>query len=153
MEQQDQASTSFEEMMQKTVNAEAKAGLRSSTMVWDLDARCPRGYHLSHNTSSKMQSQGSNKKDSSRSKELKPKDPKSAPIRDNAAAKLAKKKDRKDKKKRFRGQKREHTEEQKEQAPATGINKAASKKKLKVRCYNCDKKGHYANNCTKPPKN
>ena len=33
MEQQDQASTSFEEIVQRIVNAEAKAGLRSSTMV------------------------------------------------------------------------------------------------------------------------
>ena len=100
-----------------------------------------------------MQSQGSNNKDSSHSKELKPKDPKPAPPRDDAAAKPAKKEDRKDKKKRFRGQRREHTGERKEQTPTTGVNKAAPKKKLKVRCFNCDKKDHYANDYTKPPKN
>ena len=33
MEQQDRASTSFKEMVQRAVNAEAKAGLRSSTIV------------------------------------------------------------------------------------------------------------------------
>ena len=100
-----------------------------------------------------MQSQGSNNKDSSRSEEPKPKDPKPAPPRDDAAAEPAKKEDMKDKKKRFRGQKREHMGEWKEQTPATGVNKAAPKKKLKVRCFNCDKKDHYANNCIKPPKN
>ena len=50
MEQQDRESTNFEEIMQRAVNAEAKAGLRSSTMVWELDACCPRGYRPSHNT-------------------------------------------------------------------------------------------------------
>ena len=55
MEQQDRESMDFEEMVQRAVNAKAKAGLRSSTMVRDLDVRCPRGHHLSHNTSSKVQ--------------------------------------------------------------------------------------------------
>ena len=153
IEQQDRASTSFEEMVQKAVNAEAKVGLKSSTMVRDLHVHCPKGHRLSHNTSSKMQSLGSNNKDSSRSEEPKPKDPKPAPPRNDAAAEPAKKKDKKDKKKRFRGQRREYTGELKEQIPAIGVNEAALKKKLKVRCFNCDNKGHYANNCTKPPKN
>ena len=58
IEQQDRKSMSFEEMMQKAFNAEAKTGLRSSTMVRDSDAHYPRGYHLSHNTSSKVQTKG-----------------------------------------------------------------------------------------------
>ena len=120
----------FEEMVQRAVNIEAKAGLKSSTMVRDLDACCPRGHRLSHNTSSKVQTQGS--KDSSRSEEAKPKDPKLAPLRENAAE-PAKKEDRKDKKKRFRNQKREYTGEQ---IPATGVNTKAPKKKIKDRCFN-----------------
>ena len=40
-EQQNRVSTSFKEMMQKTVNVEAKVCLRSSTMVQDLDVHCP----------------------------------------------------------------------------------------------------------------
>ena len=45
--------------------------------------------------------------------------------------------------------------EQKEQILATDINitKAEPKKKLKSRCFNYNKKDHYANNCTKPLKN
>ena len=54
MEQQDQESMDFEEMVQRAVNVEAKVGLRSSTMVRELDARCPRGHRPSYNTSSKM---------------------------------------------------------------------------------------------------
>ena len=102
MEQQDRASTSFKKMVQKAVNAKTKAGLRCSTMVWNLDIRYPRGHHSSYNTSSKVQFQGSNNKDSFYSKEPKPKDLKLAPSRDETAAKLAKKKDKKDKKKKFR---------------------------------------------------
>ena len=109
-------------MVQKAVNAKTKVGLRSSTMVRDLDAHYPRGHRPSHNTSSKVQSQGSNNKDSSRFKEPKPKDLKLASPHDDAAAEPAKKEDRKDKKKRFRGQKREYTGERKEQTPATGVN-------------------------------
>ena len=54
MEQQDRESTNFEEMVQRAVNAEAKAGLRSSTMVWELNAYCPRGHRFSDNTFSKV---------------------------------------------------------------------------------------------------
>ena len=154
MEQQDQAFTSFKEMMQKVVNAEAKVGLRSSTKVWDLDACCPRGHRPSHNTSSKMQTQGS--KDSFCPKKTKPKDLKSAPSRDNAAE-SSKKNNKKDKKKRFRGQRWKHTGERKEQTLATNVNTInVSKKKKKRRdvnkitYFNCDKKGHFASDYTKP---
>ena len=147
MEQQDRESMDFEEIVQRAVNAEAKTGLRSSTIVWNLDVRCPRGHCLSHNTSSKVQTQGS--KDSSRSKEPKLKDPKPAPSHDNAAE-PAKKEDKKEKKKKLRNQRREHIGKQ---TPATEVNIEAPKKKLKARCFNCNKKSHYANECTKLPKN
>ena len=55
MEQQDQASISFKEMLQKIVNAEAKACLRSSIMVQNLDVYYSKGHRLSHNTFSKVQ--------------------------------------------------------------------------------------------------
>ena len=98
MEQQDQESINFEEMMQRAVNAEGKAGLRSSTIVRDLDACCPRSDRPSYNISSKVQTQSF--KNSSRSKEPKPNNLKPAPSRDNTA-KPAKKEDRKDKKKKL----------------------------------------------------
>ena len=130
IEQQDQEFIDFEEMMQRTVNAEVNAGLRSSTMVRKSDARCPRGHRPSHNTSSKVQTSGS--KDFSCPEKPKPKDPKPAPSRDNAAE-PTKMQDKKEKKKKFRNQKREHTGEQ---TPATGVNTKALKKKLKARCFN-----------------
>ena len=152
IEQQDRESMDFEEMVQRAVNAEAKTGLISSIMVWDLDACCLRGHRLSHNTSSKVQTQSS--KDFSRSEKPKSKDSKPALSCDNAAE-PAKKEDRKDKKKKLRNCRRE----QSEQTLATGDNTEAPKKKEKrrdpseVTCFNCDKKSHYANNCTKLLKN
>ena len=145
MKQQDRKSMDFEEMVQRTVNAEAKAGLRSGTMVRKFDACCPRGHRLSHNTSSKVQTQETTAK-KPRFEELKPKDSKPALSREDATE-PAKKEDRKEKKKKLWNQRREHTGEQ---TPATGVNTKATKKKLKTRYFTCNKKSHYANECTKP---
>ena len=137
--------------MQRAVNAEAKAGLRSSTMIWDLDAHCPKGYRLSHNTSSKIQTQGSNHKNSLYTKKPKNKHLKSALLRGNVAEPAKKE----NKKKRLSGRKRE----QSKQTLATSDKTKAPKKKKKrrdlskVTCFNCNKKGYYASNYTKPPKN
>ena len=74
MEQQDREAIDFEEMVQKAVNAEVKAGLRSSAMVRDLDIRCLQGHRPSNNTASKVQTQGTSTKgpEESRTNEAKP---------------------------------------------------------------------------------
>ena len=96
-----------------------------------------------------MQTEGTTAKDSSRPEEPKTKDPKLVPPH-NDPAEPAKKED---KQKRFKRQ-RERTREPKE-TPATGnntINVAKKKKKRdtsKVTCFNRNKKGYYASNCTK----
>ena len=151
IEQQDRESINFEEIVQSAVNAKAKAGLRSSTMVQDLDACCPRGHCPSHNTFSKMQTQGSSHKNSPRSEKSKNKDLKSSSPHNNAAE-LAKKEN---KKKWLRGHKRE----QNKQTLATDDNTKALKKKKKRRdpskitYFNCNKKSHYASNYIELPKN
>ena len=142
----------LKEMMQKAVNAEAKADLKSSTMIWDSDVHCSRGHRPSHNTSLKMQTEGS--KNSSRSKKFKPKDPKPAPSC-NDTAEPAKKENKKEKKKRLQKRRRE----QNKQTPVTSDNTKAPKNNKKRRdpskitSFNCNKKSHYASNCTKPLKN
>ena len=151
MKQQDRKSMNFKEMVQRAGNAEAKAGLRSSTMVRDSDVRCLRGYRPSHNTSSKVQTQGSSHKNSPRTKESKNKDPKLALPRGNTAEPAKKE----DKKKKPWERKRERNK----QTLATSDNTEAPKKKKKrrdsskVTYFNCDKKDYYASNCTEPPKN
>ena len=122
IEQYDWESIDFEEMIQKAVNVEAKVGLRSSTIVWDLNACCPRGHRLFHNTCFKIQTQSS--KNFSCSKETKSKDPKLALSYDDAAE-PAKKKDKKDKKKKLQNRRQEHNK----QTLATGGNSEAQKKK------------------------
>ena len=77
IKQQDREYLNFEEMVQRAVNPEAKAGLRSSTIVRDLDTRCPRGHRPSHATLVKVQTQGFNTKEF-KSKDFKPKKSKSA---------------------------------------------------------------------------
>ena len=94
--------------MQRAVNIKIKVGLRSSIMIWNSNAYCFRGYHPSHNTSSKIQTQGS--KNFSQSKKHKPKDRKLASSYNNMVE-LPKKDNKKDKKKRFQGQKQEHSGE------------------------------------------
>ena len=75
MEQQNREFMNFEEMVQKTVNAEVKVGLRSSTMVRESDICYPRGHYPSYNTSSKVQTQETNVKEP-RTKEPRPKEAK-----------------------------------------------------------------------------
>ena len=156
MEQQDRELMDFEEMVQRAVNAEAKAGLRSSAIVRDLDIYCPRGHRPSNSTASKMQTQGTTAKEP-RPKKSKSKDTKAIRVDAVKPSEQDKKdqKDRQDKKRRF-WEKREP-----KKTPVTGDNAInTSKKGLRKKCdiskvtyFNCDKKGHYASNYTEPPKN
>lgn len=57
IEQQDQKAISFEEIMQKAVNAKSKASLRSSIIVHNSDIYYPRGHCHSNSTTSKVQTQ------------------------------------------------------------------------------------------------
>ena len=129
--------TSFEEMMQRAVNAETKAGLKSSIMVRDADFHCPRGHCPSQNTSTKVQTQGSTVKKSksevSRPKNLKPADEKTpVPPRTNKPGKIF----HQDKKKEYLKNKRDR----KNSTPATRDNAIEDEKKRNNRgdgkCYN-----------------
>ena len=148
IKQQDQASTSFEEIVQRAVNMEVKAGLRSSIMVRDLNTHCPKDHCLSHNTSSKMQTQRITAKKLC-AKESRPKEAKQAngkapalphsdePVKFNCQ-----------KKKKYRKKKQDW----KNFFLATR-NNAIKDKKGDKKCYNCQKKGHITRNCPEPPKN
>ena len=163
IKQQNRESIDFEEMLQRAANAEAKAGLRSSTMVRKSDARCPRGHRPSHNTSLKVQIQETTAKElhteESRPKEAMqangkaPAPPRSEFTEPRKTSCIDKRREyfKKNKKKRDR----------KNNTSATGDNVNANevgKKKKRDdqgdgRCYNCQKKGHFSRNCLEPPKN
>ena len=55
MEQQNRESMNFEEMVQRAVNVKAKAGLKSSIMVWDSDIHCHQGHCASNSIASNVQ--------------------------------------------------------------------------------------------------
>ena len=149
MEQQDQASTSFKEIVQRAVIVEAKAGVRSSTIVQDSDARCPRNYRPSHNTSLNVQTRGTTVKEP-RAEEPRPKQAKQAdgkalaPLRSNEPVKPT----CQEKKKEYRKKK----QDRKNSSPATRDN-AIKSKKGNGKCYNCQKKGYIARNCPELLKN
>ena len=155
MEQQDRKSMNFEEMVQRAVNVEAKAGLRSSIMVRDSDICCLRDHRPSNSTASKVQTQETTIKDFYL-EELKVKEtrPTSSRTKANEPSKQA----HKEKKKKKHQERRD-----KEQTPASTANETKvqqKKKKMnkdrdvsKVTCFNCNKKGHYTSSCTKFPKN
>ena len=150
IEQQDRKSVNFEEIVQKAINVEAKAGIRSTIIVWDSDICCSQGHCSSNNTALKLQTKGITAKDSSRPEEPKTKDLKSVPPRDNTAQPAKKE----DKQKRFKCQ-WERTRKTK-RIPVTSNNtgNAAKKKKKcdtsKITYFNCNKKSHNASNYTKP---
>ena len=123
MEQQDRESPDFKEMVQKEVNAEVKAGLRSSTMVWDSDIRCPRDHRPSNSTASKVQTQGTTTKD------FYPEEPKvkeTRPILSRAEASKPSKQARKERKNKKHQKRRD-----KKQTPASNANATEIQQKKK----------------------
>ena len=141
-------------MMQRAVNVEAKASLRSSIMVRDADFRCPRGHRPSQNTFIKVQTQGSTTKESkpkeSRPKNLKPADGKTPTLpHTNEPGKTS-----------YQNKKKEYLKKKqdwKNSILATRDNAIEGEKKRNNwddgKCYNCLKKGFFARNCPESLKN
>ena len=79
MEQRGRELNSFEELVEKAVDAKAKATLRPRSYARETDQHCPWGSRPAHSTSAKAQGQGSSIKDP-RVKEprSKPQEPKSS---------------------------------------------------------------------------
>ena len=123
-------------------------------MIRNTDFRCSRGHCPSQNTSTKMQTQGSTAKES-KPKEFRPKDSKPANRKTPASpcTNELRKTFCQDKKKEYLKKKRDW----KNSTPFTRNNAIEGEKKQNNRgdkkCYNCQKKGHFARNYPKPPKN
>ena len=160
MEQRGRELNSFEELVEKTVDVEAKAALRLRSYARKTNQYCLWGNRPS---AAKASTQGQPMKDS-RVEEPKSRPQKSkAPVSQHSDSAETSEKAQKKKKKNDHQNKRD-CRARKGSIPATGVNTTDaenSKKKRngsnyrnpsKVVCYNCNKKGHYSNKCPKPPK-
>ena len=127
MEQQDRESINFEEIVQKTVNAKAKTGPKSSTMVQNSDIRFCRSHRPFNSTGSKVQTQGTTAKDSNleepKVKEAKPTLPRAE------ASKPSKQGARKRKR---RGTRKSENKSQPQLAPPTQRRFRRKKRRIKI---------------------
>ena len=157
IKQQDREPIDFKEMVQRTVNAEAKVGLRSNTIVRDSDARCPRDNCPFNSTTSKVQTQGTTDKESkpeeSRSKKAKLAESKNLALPQSESTEPDKT-SHTDKKREYL-KKKKKKRDRKNNILATRDNanavEVSEKKKRDNRsdkkCYNCQKKSHFLRNC------
>ena len=159
IEQRGQELDSFEKLVEKAVNANAKAALRPRSYACKTDQHCLRD---SRPSAAKASTEGQPIKDP-RVEELKKLEESKAPAAQRSnniktseqAQKRKKKKDR-----RYYGQKLQDS------TPATGVNltntlggdssgseRSQPQKNLsQITCYNCNKNGHYVTKCPEPPK-
>ena len=126
MEQQDRESMNFEEMVQRAVNAEAKAGLRSSTMVQDSYICYPRGHCSSNSTVSKVQTQETTAKES-KPEESRPKESKLAEGKNSALPRSESTEPEKTSRIHKKREYLKKKQDQKNNTPATGDNANAVK--------------------------
>ena len=159
MEQRRRELDSFEELIKKAVDAEAKAALRPRFYARKTDQHCLSD---SQTSAAKASTQGQPMKDPRVKEPMKPKESKvPAPQRSDSiktseqAWKEKKKKDSK-----YYGRKPQDS------TLATGVNSTNTsggyssdsgrfqpqKDFSQITCYNCNKKGHYANKCPEPCK-
>ena len=163
MENQVEEYEHWEELVRKTIAAEAKAALRPSSYVREMDQHCPRGNRPAYATS--VKAQGSSMKDP-RSQDYKPKSSGPGVASGSGSGSGPQ---RTDSESFSRSKKRKGgPNKKKSDTPASGVNTTEagdgqkSKKQRRqernkrdvkdVTCYNCDKKGHYATTCPKPRK-
>ena len=150
MDVRDRELDSWDEVVDKTVNAEAKASLQAPSGTREIDSRYPRGQ------------QPTKKKDKDSRDYKKNKSSQNPPTNTlSSGTQFSPAQPKKEQNSRFhRGGPRRQGQGQ--NTPATGVNATAvrkdkdkDKKDLSnIECYTCKQKGHYANKCPeKEPKN
>ena len=154
MDQNNSQLIDYEELIVKAVKAEAKAGLRLSVYVQKTDLSCLRGNQPAHTTAHKVQTQGAvNCGDDSKASKGLASTLASASTQDPEPSDKA----WKNKKKKQHRDKRDFREFR--NIPASEVNmtevrdkKRRKKRKVpkKVTYYNCNKLGHYGNQCLEP---
>ena len=137
---------SWEEAVEKAVNAEAKAMLQSSASTRDMDSRCPRGNRPARkeekDSGGKNKSTDSASADTSSGKQT---------FSTQQASSVHPKKNHRGGPRRERGR---GQDSRGQDSPATGVNAIPKKEEdlSQVECFHCRKKGHFANRCPQKKK-
>lgn len=151
MDQNGQPLEDWTTLIQRTVNAKAKARHHPASMLRDMDQRAPRGRRSAKIATSTYEN---TKLKDLRVEENKPKPQPSADV-----SRFRKKR------KKDRCQRGQYSKNRDGATPATMVNvvepgKPNRKKKRKngrdmslITCFNCDKKGHYSSKCLELTKN
>ena len=158
MEPRSQEYDSWDELVEKTVAAEAKANLQPSYYSRDIDNRCPKGNRPSHTILSKHQSScdDHSEKEKPQNPQVQKKSTQSpfsgSPRLENVD--FAEKKARKEKKKKFRlDQARKDLSTLATGFNVTSTNTNGGRDLSQTVCYNCNMKEHLSRNCPEPKKN
>ena len=141
---------SWEEAVEKVVNAEAKAMLQSSASTRDMDSRCPRGNRPARKE--EKDSSGKNKSTDSPSADTSSRKQSSSTQQTSSYPKKDQDHQRSPRHPEGRGRQGCNTN-----SPATGVNIVPTKEEKdrdmsKVECFNCHRKGHYSKKCPHNPK-
>ena len=152
MEQRGRELDSFEDTVQKAVDAKAKAALRPRSAARETGQHCPRVTRPANSTVAK--SLGSPMKDP-RIEEPKARTQKATLFPRSKSTGCSEKAQKKKKRKWLKKRKEKKV---KDTTPASGSNatNAGGKKKKnlsQIMCYNCNKSGHYASSCPESSKN
>ena len=178
MEQRGREKDSWEELVEKTIDAEAKAGLQPSSFVRDMDRLCPQGNRPPH-TVAKSQASSTWDPRNDPSEKIGPQasstwDPRDEPSEKAPAqykpphslqsrslrskkADTSDKRSRREKKEQYRQDQERHRNSGTRTTgviapnavrPSSGVCKDLSH----ITCFNCDQRGHYATNCSEPQK-
>ena len=157
MEQRGREKDSWEELVEKAIDAEAKASLQPPSFLREMDQRCPRGNRPAHITMAKSQASAtwdprddpSEKTQTQASSTWDPWDEPSEkaqykPTHSSRSenGETSGRKARKEKKKH-----RRQKQARKDPTPATS---RARKDLSHITCFNRDQKGHYATKCPEP---
>ena len=155
MEQRGRENDTWEELVKKTIEVEAKVSLLPSPFVRDMDQRCPQCNRPATMSKSQASSTRDPRDEPSLDKALASNKPPHSLRSENGDT--SDKKARKEKKKKQR--RRDAEQAGKDPTPATGVNASSTKTHPRrkdpslITCYNCNKKGHYADHCSEPRKN
>ena len=157
IEPRSQEYNSWNELVKKTIAAEAKANLQPFYYSRDMDNCCPKGNRPSHTILSKYQSSHNDHLEKKKPQNLQVQKKSTQPPSSDSSQlnndNFAEKKARKEKIKKFRLEQAWKDSS----TPATGLNTTSTNTNggrdlSQIVCYNCNKKKHLLRNCPEPKK-